>query len=1146
MRPPKPHTPPGAAGARAQVNTVNHFSDFLGTLIEATHIGLWDWDIPSGRVVYSKEWEGIVGYDEGELDQNLASWEALVLPEDLPGAQREVERHLRGETPSYETTFRMTRKNGSIIWVQDRGEVVERTPGGQVKRVVGVLQDITRLKDTEQALISQSEQLEFVAGMSGLGTWVMDIKYSLIHYGERYLGMMGYRPGEMKGTLEEWETLIHPGDYPGVRQNLDDYLAGKCGSYTQEMRMRHRDGHWMWTLDTGRIVAWDEDGKPTRMLGGHLNIDRLKRTELELQSALLANKRHGDDLQVEVNRAVQDLAATRAFNNALFAGNPYVNVLVNDKFQPTDCNPAALEFFGFATKAELLSGLMERVNASIPPFQPDGSPSVTLAERYRYVIEHGTLDFETQLMLNGSPTPTRVVMKKFEDRDSFSVAVYLVDLRSLKEAKDELLHQDRLLREVNNVATQLLATEPEGFDAAVNQALRSLAQAVGANRIYIWQNFEQDGQLYCRQKYLWDSNEYAPPKNPHAAGMPYSLLPNWHKALAAGKNVNCFASELEEPERSAVKPYGNLSLLVMPVFLAESFWGFIGLGNTWEEKRFTEAEERVLLSGASLIVSALLRNETTQNLIAAREAAMASDKAKSEFLSRMSHEIRTPMNAIIGMTTIAKKMRDFSKIQYSLDKIDIASQQLMEIINDILDMSKIESGKFEITNAPFDFEKMMQTVFSVVQVRVDDKQQNFTFDFENRFESYMVSDELRLSQVMVNLLTNAVKFTPTLGSISLKVRAIPGPDGASTLHVEVKDNGIGISEEQKTRLFENFEQADGGITRRFGGTGLGLAICKKITKLMGGDIWLESEPGVGSTFFFEVPVRWEGTIAADADPKQLPRDLRILVVDDSEDVRVYFKNILASFRLDCDLAASGREALELLRQAAAGGIPYDLAFLDWTMPELSGGEVARQIKEGVGGAGTVVIISVGDRDEIESEGKRYGVKHFLSKPVLPSVLYNTVVDLTERSLVLPSRKFGSPACNWAGRRILLVEDVQVNREIVTGLLEGSGATIDCAENGIEALQKYAEAAGGYDLILMDVQMPEMDGLEATRRLRASGEDGAADIPVIAMTANSFSTDVANCLVAGMDDHVAKPIDVDALMAKLTEYLGTGEEDRPAD
>jgi CheY-like chemotaxis protein len=403
-------------------------------------------------------------------------------------------------------------------------------------------------------------------------------------------------------------------------------------------------------------------------------------------------------------------------------------------------------------------------------------------------------------------------------------------------------------------------------------------------------------------------------------------------------------------------------------------------------------------------------------IMEARFEAETASRVKSEFLANMSHEIRTPINAIIGMGTIAKNTAEVERKDYCLEKIEDASTHLLGIINDILDISKIEAGKLELALEEFDFEKMLQKVVSVISFRAEEKKQSLTVHIDELIPLILIGDDQRLAQVVANLLSNAVKFTPEGGSVQLDAQLIDEEeaDGACTVQISVSDTGIGISPEQQSRLFASFQQAESTTSRRFGGTGLGLAISKGIVEMMDGRIWVESEEGSGTTFAFTV----------------------------------------------CLKCGKGEQ-------------------------------------KGLADSG--VSRAVAAEDEQDSE-----------------------LD------------------DFARYRILLADDVEVNREIVLALLEPTGLAIDCAEDGLEVLSMFEAQPENYDLIFMDVQMPEMDGLEATRRIRALDIPKAREIPIVALTANVFREDVETCLAAGMDDHLGKPLDYNDVLLCLRKYLASDE------
>ena len=520
-----------------------------------------------------------------------------------------------------------------------------------------------------------------------------------------------------------------------------------------------------------------------------------------------------------------------------------------------------------------------------------------------------------------------------------------------------------------------------------------------------------------------------------------------------------------------------------------------------------------------------------KELETAVEAAQSASHAKSNFLSNMSHEMRTPMNAIIGMTAIGKSAADISQKDYAFRKIDGASTHLLGVINDILDMSKIEASKFELSNVKFCFEKMLQRVINVISFRVDEKKQQLKVSIDKDIPRYLIGDDQRLSQVITNLLSNAVKFTPEEGSIRLSASLETREECSCIIKVEVSDTGIGISTQQQSRLFTSFTQAESSTSRKFGGTGLGLAISRHIADMMGGDIWVESSPGEGSTFTFTARM---GYTEQPAPPLLQPgvrlKNIRALSVDDDLETLDYFVKLSEQLGITCDTARSGRAALKMIEER--GG--YDIYFVDWKMHGMDGIELSAKIKSRGSEHAVIIMTSAAEWNDIKSNATSAGVDGFLPKPLLPTTVADCINEMFCEET--PDMESGAGIESFKGHSALLVEDLEINREIVLALFKPSELDIDCASNGLEAVRLFKENPDKYDVIFMDVQMPEMDGYEATRRIRAHDNARAKDIPIIAMTANVFTEDIKRCLECGMDDHVGKPLDFDEVVDKLHKHI----------
>ena len=546
----------------------------------------------------------------------------------------------------------------------------------------------------------------------------------------------------------------------------------------------------------------------------------------------------------------------------------------------------------------------------------------------------------------------------------------------------------------------------------------------------------------------------------------------------------------------------------------------------------------------------------------ALQNARTANSAKSSFLSHMSHEIRTPMNAIIGMTTIAlSHMDNPARVEDCLGKIALSSRHLLGLINDVLDMAKIEEGKLSINREPFDLKESLQSLATLVMPQVEARGLNFDILVHDEVVEHLVGDALRLNQILLNLLSNSIKFTPAGGTVALEVSQVVAREAAVRLQFIVRDTGIGMSSEALERLYRPFEQATAATAAKFGGTGLGMAITQNLITLIGGTIQVESEEGKGTTFTVELPFKVEEG-AAEAPRCELG-PLCVLVVDDDQGTCEHADLLLDKMGMTVSWTLNGKDALRLLHEAHDRGEDFDICVIDWKMPDMDGKELARRIRAEIGASHIILILaSAYDYSVIEEEARAAGVDAFIPKPFFASSLYNTLCTVTRRAAreapaqaaaqakdpdaaEAPGQPEGAPQggmgrFDFSDCRLLLAEDNEFNQEIACEFLDMVGATVDVAANGREAVEKFeASAPGTYACILMDVQMPEMDGHEATRAIRALPRPDAQTVPILAMTANAFDDDVAAALAAGMDGHLAKPLDVQAMYRLMEEKIRGG-------
>lgn len=516
--------------------------------------------------------------------------------------------------------------------------------------------------------------------------------------------------------------------------------------------------------------------------------------------------------------------------------------------------------------------------------------------------------------------------------------------------------------------------------------------------------------------------------------------------------------------------------------------------------------------------------------------AQKANDAKRDFLSRMSHEIRTPMNAIIGMSAVAfNYLDDKKRTADCLSKITFSSKHLLMLLNDVLDMSKIENGKLNIRQELFDLKNLVTSLADINYGLATAKGLAFEIVISGFKDELLLGDSMRVNQILLNLLSNAIKFTPKGGSVRLEIRMLRSASDKIWLRFIVKDSGIGMKKEFLEHLYEPFEQADNGIARKYGGTGLGMAITKNLVAIMDGTIEVESQEGAGTTFMVDLPF---GVSKVDKKTAAEMEALRVLVVDDDNDTCEHAAVLLKGMGVNVDWALNGFEAIEKVRSACEDdGRCYDVCFIDWCMPELDGIETARRMRSYVGPDVLIIIISAYDWSGIEEQAKAAGVNAFIAKPFFASNLYNMLLTVSRKPELGFSAVGNKETYDFGGKKVLLVEDNELNMEIASELLKFVNLQVEHAENGKVAVNIFRNSKEKeYALIFMDIQMPLMNGYDAARCIRSSEHPAAGTIPIIAMTANAFNDDVQAAFDAGMNGHLAKPIDVEVLYKTIARYI----------
>jgi len=1063
----------------------------LAGIIAGTRAGTWEWNIQSGETIFNERWAEMLGYTLEEISPvSIETWKKCAHPDDLKKCVEKLEKHFRGELDYYECESRMRHKNGEWIWVLDRGKVVSWTVEGKPLLMMGTHLDITESKKAE-------EEQEAILETTPDGFFILDANTRILEVNNAYCTILGYTRDELlKMSIPDFEATEKPEDVENRKQRIL-----QVGFDRFQTKQRRKDGSLI---------------------------------DLEVSISLL--REHGGKMVVFA-RDITERKKSEEEQKAILETTPDGFLILDANARAIEVNNAYCTMLGY-TRDELLE-------MSIPNIEAVEKPE-DVKNRIQKLLQVGFDRFQTKHRCkDGSLIDVEVSVSLLREHGG-KMVVFARDITEQKKAQRALTEQTELQKVLMNISNDFINIALEKTDEAINSALAMLGQFTHTDRAYIFMYDHE--QKVCRNTHEWCS-EGITPHISKLQEVPYERITEWVESFISGNpmlihDVETF--ELDNKIRQFLESREVQSVLVLPMMDRTTCVGFVGFDAVKSKHDFSEKERNLLRLFALIMVNVLNRIKTEAELTAAKEKAEIASRAKTEFLANMSHEIRTPLNGMIGFTELLKNT-ELSPVQRQfVENANESGRTLLGIINDILDFSKIEAGMMELDIIKTDIVELLNNSADIIKFAAGNKNLEVLLDIDSAIPRYAMVDPVRLKQILANLMSNAVKFTEK-GEVELKARYSPINSSRGTLSLSVRDTGIGIAEAQKEKLFKAFSQADSSITRKFGGTGLGLIISEKIARKMGSSIHIESVEGKGTTFFFDLIIETEAGEAS--PPVEILRVKSCLIIDDHVHNRSILERLLTERGIKYESCENELVALKTLESHN----PFDAIICNADRPYFNGLEFVRTIREKLGltpdKLPIILLHSSSEGGELREKYEEPGVHFCVANPLKREQLFTCLAALQDKQSaekIERAEKSDQPLQNDAPElvtrkknKILVAEDISLNMLLVKAILSQivPDAVVIEAKNGKIAFQEYKNM--NPDIVLMDIQMPEMDGLEATTAIRSLEGILGRSTPIIALTAGVSSEEIEKCREAGMDDYLTKPIESEKMRKILGKYLNLG-------